>query len=72
MKRRPATNFQNLNPMTKGTSTGFVIYRFSNAFPKKELYRLTSETKRGGAEFWLLTPGFQKSFPFSLSQSCAM
>lgn len=46
MKRQPAKNFQDLIVWKKAHQFVLLIYRFSNAFAKNELYELTSQTRR--------------------------
>ena len=46
MKRMPAKDFQDLIVWQKAHQLVLSMYRFSNNFPTKEMYGLTSQTRR--------------------------
>ncbi|MBU2621735.1 MAG: four helix bundle protein [Proteobacteria bacterium] len=46
MKRMPAKDFQDLIVWQKAHQLVLSMYRFSNNFPPKEMYGLTSQTRR--------------------------
>ena len=46
MKRPPAKHFQDLIVWQKAHEFALLIYRYSESFPKSELYGLTSQVRR--------------------------
>lgn len=47
MKRIPAKSFQDLIVWQKAHNFVLSIYQFTDKFPKKEMYGLTSQLRRG-------------------------
>jgi four helix bundle protein len=61
MKREPAKNFQDLIVWQKAHQFVLSIYRLSDAFPKSELYGLTSQTRRAAVSIAAnIAEGFKK------------
>jgi four helix bundle protein len=61
MKRQPAKNFQDLIVWQKAHQFVLLIYRFSETFPKKELYSLTSQLRRAAVSIAAnIVEGFKK------------
>ncbi len=48
MQRRPAKSFQDLMVWQKAHPLVLSIYRFSDTFPKEEVFGLTSQIRRAG------------------------
>jgi four helix bundle protein len=61
MKREPAKNFQDLIVWQKAHQFVLSIYRFSDSFPKSELYGLTSQIRRAAVSIAAnIAEGFKK------------
>jgi four helix bundle protein len=61
MKPKPAKNFQDLIVWQKAHQFVLSIYRFSDTFPKNELYGLTSQTRRAAVSIAAnIAEGFKK------------
>jgi four helix bundle protein len=61
MKRAPAKSFQDLIVWQKAHQFVFSIYRFTDTFPKTELYGLTSQIKKAAISIPAnIAEGFKK------------
>ena len=61
MKRQPAKTFQDLIVWKKAHEFVLSIYRFSNNFPKTEIYGLTSQIRRAAISIAAnIVEGFKK------------
>ncbi|MBN1578804.1 MAG: four helix bundle protein [Chitinispirillaceae bacterium] len=61
MNRKPATSFRDLIVWQKAHALVLDIYRFSDLFPKTELYGLTSQLRRAGVSIPAnIAEGFKK------------
>ena len=61
MKRPPAKNFQNLIVWQKAHQFVLSVYRYSDSFPKNEIYGLTSQLRRAAVSIPAnIAEGFKK------------
>jgi four helix bundle protein len=61
MKRQPAKNFQDLIVWQKAHQFVLLVYRYSETFPKKELYGLISQLRRAAVSIAAnIVEGFKK------------
>ena len=61
MKRAPAKSFQDLVVWQKAHEVVLSVYRFSESFPKRELYGLTSQLRRSAVSIPAnIAEGFKK------------
>jgi four helix bundle protein len=61
MKRPPAKNFQDLIVWQKAHQLVLSVYRYSESFPKNELYGLTSQLRRAAVSIPAnIAEGFKK------------
>ena len=61
MKRQPAKNFQDLVVWQKSHQLVLSVYRYSELFPKNELYGLTSQLRRAAVSIpGNISEGFKK------------
>ena len=61
MKRPPAKNFQDLIVWQKAHQFVLLVYRYSESFPKNELYGLTSQLRRSAVSVPAnIAEGFKK------------
>jgi len=61
MKRQPAKNFQDLIVWQKAHQFVLLVYRYSEAFPKRELYGLISQLRRAAVSIAAnIVEGFKK------------
>ncbi len=61
MKRPPAKNFQDLIVWQKAHQFVLLVYRYSESFPKNELYGLTSQLRRSAVSIPAnIAEGFKK------------
>jgi four helix bundle protein len=61
MKRSPARNFQDLVVWQKAHQFVLSVYRYSESFPKNELYGLTSQLRRSAVSIAAnIAEGFKK------------
>jgi four helix bundle protein len=61
MKRPPAKHFQDLIVWQKAHEFVLLIYRYSESFPKNELYGLTSQVRRSAVSVHSnISEGFKK------------
>ena len=61
MKREPAKNFQDLIVWQKAHQFVLLVYRYSDCFPKKELYGLISQLRRAAVSIAAnIAEGFKK------------
>jgi four helix bundle protein len=61
MKREPAKDFQDLIVWQKAHEFVLLVYRYSESFPKSELYGLTSQAKRAAVSIPAnIAEGFKK------------
>jgi len=61
MERKPAKNFQDLIVWQKAHQFVLSIYRFSDGFPGRELYGLTSQFRRAAVSVPAnIAEGFKK------------
>lgn len=61
MKKTPAKSFQDLIVWQKAHQSVLSVYRFSNQFPNKETYGLTSQLRRA-----------EISVPANIADSCLL
>jgi four helix bundle protein len=61
MKRQPAKDFQDLIVWQKAHQFVLLVYRYSESFPKSELYGLTSQARRAAVSVAAnIAEGFKK------------
>jgi len=61
MKREPAKDFQDLIVWQKAHEFVLLVYRYSESFPKSELYGLTSQARRAAVSIPAnIAEGFKK------------
>jgi four helix bundle protein len=61
MKRNPAKSFQDLIVWQKAHQFVLSVYHFSESFPKKEMYGLTSQIRRAAVSIPAnIAEGFKK------------
>jgi len=61
MKRQPAKDFQDLIVWQKAHQFVLLVYRYSESFPKNELYGLTSQARRAAISIPAnIAEGFKK------------